>query len=108
MAKILYADGNDCDIVVSPVRSRATGIIQTGIVFTATLFDPTSTPVTGAIGLLTTFEPATQCCTATIPGSVTVSLPAGTGYLLTVAATGAWANRITFKNVPINVRSRNG
>ena len=105
MAKVLYAD-NDTDIVISPVLCRATGQVETGVVFSCTLYDPNDDPVSGGVGLLTSFEPATQCNTVTIPGSL--GLTPGSGYSLNAAATGPYAGRINFQDVPVNVRSRNG
>ncbi len=105
MAKVLYA-GNNNDVVISPVRRRGDGTIETGVVFSVTLYDPSNNPIAGATALNTSFEATTLSNVVTIPG--TVALTPGPGYTLVAAATGAFANKIAFSSVPVTVRTRSG
>jgi hypothetical protein len=60
----------------------------------ATLTDQNSNPVSGAAGLVPTWDATLQLLVVTILGTATAGLTVGTGYTLTITGTGSYSGRI--------------
>ena len=106
MAHVLYAN-NDNTFRVSPIRRESDNAIETSVVFSVTLYDSDDNPISGVTALSTVYRPSKQDNAVVFNGSG-LNRAEASGSYIDAAATGAFADKINFEDVPVIVQKRKG
>lgn len=107
MALILLTT-NDNTFRISPVRRESDNVIETDVVFSVTLKDTNGDPVSGVSALSTAYRTNKKDNAVVFSGDDVDGLAEGSGYTIEAAATGDYADKITFEEIPVIAQKRRG